>query len=251
MVPELESRWLIKGLKVYQIRVDDLDVSIYRKQIRHLYLKVGPSDDCVRVSAPLHIDDELIKRVVCKRKHWIRKQQKKQRLRGRKSEYQFRTGETHYVEGASVCLSVRFYEGAPSVNLVNGSTLQLNVPSGTNQEQRKEIIAQWYRHRLRSAVPKLIAAWEPIMGITVGEWRIRKMKTRWGSCNTRAGRIWISLELAKKSIKCLEYVVVHEMAHLIEPSHNRRFWGILDNLMPNWRTYRDELNRFPDAGRAN
>ena len=89
------------------------------------------------------------------------------------------------------------------------------------------------------------------MGITVGEWRIRKMKTRWGSCNTRAGRIWISLELAKKSIKCLEYVVVHEMAHLIEPSHNRRFWGILDNLMPNWRTYRDELNRFPDAGRAN
>ena len=155
------------------------------------------------------------------------------------------------MEGASVCLSVRFYEGAPSVNLVNGSTLQLNVPSGTNQEQRKEIIAQWYRHRLRSVVPKLIAVWEPIMGITVGEWRIRKMKTRWGSCNTRAGRIWISLELAKKSIKCLEYVVVHEMAHLIEPSHNRRFWAILDNLMPKWRTYRDELNRFPDAGRAN
>ncbi len=240
----------IKGVKLYQIRVDDLEVDVYRKRIRHLYLRVGPPDGRVRVSAPFHLADEAIRKTVVKRMPWIRRQQEKQRSRGPEPDYQLVSGERHYVEGVSVPLNVTIYDGPPAVYLLGGSTLEMRVRPDTGLPERRALLARWYRDRLKSLVPAMIAAWEPVMGVRVAEWRIRKMKTRWGTCNCRAARIWLNLELAKKPVRCLEYVIVHEMAHLIEPSHNRRFWGILDKLMPDWRTYREELNRFPDTDLA-
>ena len=176
---------------------------------------------------------------------WIRRQQEKQRRRERESERSWVSGERHYVEGTGRRLRVTTCEGPPHVRLLDDSTLEMRVRPGTDRDERAALLAAWYRERLESSIPRLIATWEPFMGVTVKEWRIRKMKTRWGSCNVRKGRIWLNLELAKKPMRCLEYVIVHEMAHLIEPSHNRRFWGILDRHMPDWRPRREELNRFP------
>ncbi len=248
--PNQKARPHIEDVKPYQIRVEEVDVAVYRKRIRHLYLRVGPPDGHVRVSAPLHIDDESIRRVVVKRMPWILRQQQKHRIRGPDIELLLVSGEQHYVEGLRVRLNITIQEGPPSVYLVGESTLEMRVRSDTDLRQRRDLLSRWYRQRLQSRVPALIAMWEPVMDVKVREWRIRKMKTRWGSCNFQAGRIWLSLELAKKPMHCLEYVIVHEMAHLIEPSHNRRFWGILDRLMPNWRTCREDLNRVPDAGQT-
>lgn len=245
-----ESRLPIKVVNQYRIRVDDVEADVYRKRIRHLYLRVGPPDGRVRVSAPVHLDDESIRKAVIKRMSWIRRQQEKQRRRGPEPDSQLVTGERHYVEGMSVLLNVTTYDGPPTVYLLGESTLEMRVRPDDDLAARQVLLSRWYRRRLESRVPAIIAAWEPVMGVKVAEWRIRKMKTRWGTCNYRASRIWLNLELAKKPVRCLEYVIVHEMAHLIEPSHNRRFWGILDRLMPDWRTYREELNRFPDTGHA-
>ena len=227
--------------------MDDIEVEVHRKRIRHLYLRVGPPDGRLRVSAPLRIGDDSIRQVVAKRMPWVRRQQERQRRRERVSERSCVSGERHYVEGISRSLNVTTHEGPPYICLLGDSTLEMRVRPGTGRDERADLLDAWYRERLKSVIPRLIGAWEPFMGVTVTEWRIRKMKTRWGSCNVRNGRIWLSLELAKKPVQCLEYVIVHEMAHLIEPSHNRRFWGILDRHLPDWRTRREELNRFPDT----
>lgn len=197
------------------------------------------------MSAPLRLDEDAILQAVAKRMPWIRRQQEKQRRRERESERSWVSGERHYVEGTGRRLRVITGEGPPHVRLLDDSTLEMRVRPGTDRDERAALLAAWYRERLESSIPRLIATWEPFMGVTVKEWRIRKMKTRWGSCNVQKGRIWLNLELAKKPMRCLEYVIVHEMAHLIEPSHNRRFWGILDRHMPDWRPRREELNRFP------
>ena len=227
------------------MRVDDIEVEVHRKRIRHLYLRVGPPDGRLRVSAPLRIGDDSIRQAVAKRMPWVRRQQEKQRQRERESDRAFASGEHHFVEGIACVLNVTTHEGPPHIGLMGDSTLEMRVRPGTGRDERADLLAAWYRERLKTSIPRLIAAWEPFMGVSVKEWRIRKMSTRWGSCSVRNGRIWLSLELAKKPMRCLEYVVVHEMAHLIEPAHNRRFWGILDRYMPDWRMRRDELNRFP------
>ena len=240
-----ESGKPIARERVYRIRVADIEAEVHRKRIRHLYLRVGPPDGRLRVSAPLRLDEDSIRHAVEKRLPWIRRQQEKQRRRERESERSWLSGERHYVEGTGRRLQVTTHEGPPGVRLLDESTLEMRVRPGTGRDERAGLLDAWYRERLKSSIPRLIAAWEPFLGVTVREWRIRKMKTRWGSCNFRHGRIWLSLELAKKPLACLEYVIVHEMAHLIEPSHNRRFWGILDRHMPDWRTRREALNRFP------
>lgn len=220
-------------------------MEVHLKRIRHLYLRVGPPNGRLRVSAPLRIGDDAIRHAVAKRMPWVRRQQERQRQRERESDRAFASGERHLVEGIDRVLNVTTHEGPPRVGLLDNAMLEMRVRPGTGRDERADLLDAWYRERLKTSIPRLIAAWEPFLGVKVKEWRIRKMKTRWGSCSFRKGRIWLSLELAKKPMHCLEYVVVHEMAHLIEPSHNRRFWGILDRHMPDWRARRDELNRFP------
>ena len=178
---------------------------------------------------------------------WIRRKQAEFEQQDRQSQREFVTGESHYFEGRRYRIDVTEREGPPTVRLLNNTKLALCVRPGTNRDKREAILHQWYRRQLRSRVPALLAKWEPKVGMQVAEVHIRKMKTHWGTCNREACRIWLNLELVKKPSSCLEYIVVHEMAHLIERSHNDRFRDLMDRLMPQWRMYRDELNRAPLA----
>jgi hypothetical protein len=157
------------------------------------------------------------------------------------------TGEKHYVQGQRCRLNVIEHGGPATVGLSNNTTIELRVRPGSCREKRGAALNRWYRERLRGQIPQLIVKWEPELGVKVAEWRIKKMKTRWGTCNIDARRIWLNLELAKKPLSCLEYVLVHEMVHLLERYHNDCFRAYMDQVMPQWRLHRRELKRSPIA----
>jgi predicted metal-dependent hydrolase len=228
-----------------EIVVGDLSVEVVRKQIKHLHLGVYPPRGRVRVAVPLHVGDEAVRLAVISRLGWIHRQQDRFERQERQSARELVTGESHYVRGRRYRLDVIEADGPASVRPRNNRTLELRVPPGSSREKRERLLADWYRQQLRARVPKLIARWEPVIGVEVADWRIRKMKTRWGSCNAASGRIWLNLELAKKPPSCVEYILVHEMVHLLERKHNDRFRAYLDQFMPQWRRHRDELNRAP------
>ena len=155
------------------------------------------------------------------------------------------TGESQYFQGRRYRLNAIEHDSPPAVRVTNPSTMALRIRRGTSAEERQELLTSWYRERLREQVPGLLAKWQPRLGVTVAEVRIRRMKTRWGSCNASARRIWLNSELAKKPDACLEYILVHEMVHLLERHHNERFRELMDRLIPTWRMRREELNRAP------
>lgn len=229
------------------LEISGIPVEVLRKPIKHLHLTVYPPDGRVRVSAPRHLDDEAVQAAILDRLGWIRRKQEHFQAQTRPAPSQFICGETHYVAGQGYALDVVERAGPPEVRLLDNVTLELGVRPDTRPEKRAEILQEWYRDRLRGAIPDLIEKWEPVMGVAVAEWRIKRMKTRWGTCNIRARRIWFNLELAKYAPACLEYIVVHEMAHLLERLHNRRFWGLMDQFLPHWRLLREDLKRGPGA----
>ena len=222
-------------------------MDVVRKDIKHLHVGVYPPSGRVRVAAPLRIDDDAVRLAVISRLGWIRRKQAEFEQQDRQSQREFVTGESHYVEGRRYRLDVIESDGPQTVCLLNNSTMALRVHPGADRDKREAVLHRWYRRQLRGRVPALLAKWEPEVGARVAEVRIRKMKTRWGTCNSAARRIWLNLELVKKPASCLEYIMVHEMVHLIECHHNEQFRGLMDRLMPQWRLYRDELNRAPLA----
>ena len=222
-------------------------MDVVRKDIKHLHVGVYPPSGRVRVAAPLRIDDAAVRLAVISRLGWIRRKQAEFEQQDRQSQREFVTGESHYVEGRRYRLDVIESDGPPTVRLLNNSTMALRVHPGADRDKREAVLHRWYRRQLRGRVPALLAKWEPEVGTRVAEVRIRKMKTRWGTCNSAARRIWLNLELVKKPASCLEYIMVHEMVHLIECHHNEQFRGLMDRLMPQWRLHRDELNRAPLA----
>lgn len=226
-----------------RIEIRGISVEIVRKDIKHLHLGVYPPDGRVRVAAPLHLDDDAVRLAVISRLGWIRRKRGEFEGQDRQSRREFVTGESHYFEGRRYRLDVVESRGPTGIRLRGNSWIELRVRPDTSPDAREAVLYRWYRARLRERIPGIIAKWEPKVGVTVAEWRIRRMKTRWGTCNPEAGRIWLNSELAKKPLPCLEYVVVHEMIHLIERGHNDRFRGILDRVMPAWRGRLDELNR--------
>jgi predicted metal-dependent hydrolase len=232
---------------VDQIEVNGLRVDVVRKAIRNLHLAVYPPNGRVRVAAPEHLDDEAVRLAVVSRLGWIRRKQETLAAQERQSAREMVTGESHYVHGRRYRLDIVATEGRQSVALRDASTLELRVHADTPAAEREQLLQRWYRRLLRPQVAELIAKWEPIVGVDVADWGIKKMKTRWGTCNAEARRLWINLELAKKSPGCLEYIVVHELVHLIERRHNDRFRDLMDRHLPQWRMFRDELNRAPLA----
>ena len=230
-----------------QLVVGGLPVEVVRKDIKNLHIGVYPPSGRVRVAAPLHLDDDAVRLAVISRLGWLRRQQTAFEQQVRQSQREFVTGESHYFEGRRYRLDVLECHGRAMVRLQNNKTLVLRVRPETDREGREAIVHRWYRSQLRARLPELIAKWEPKIGEHVDDVRIRKMKTRWGSCNISARRIWLNLELAKKPTACLEYVLVHEMVHLLERKHSERFWKLIDSHMPHWHMHRDELNRAPLA----
>jgi predicted metal-dependent hydrolase len=228
-----------------KLRIGRLAVEVVRKNIKNLHLAVYPPNGRVRVAVPLRVDNEAVRLAVASRLGWIRRQQKRLTAQERQSAREFVSRESHYFLGRRYLLNVIIHDG-PARVVINGKpAIDFYVPEGVNRSTCEKILREWYRKELKTLVPPLISKWEPIMGVQVSEWGVKKMKTKWGTCNTRAHRIWINLELAKKPVQCLEYIVVHEMVHLLERNHNGKFIGYMNEFLPNWRSLRDQLNRFP------
>ena len=230
---------------MHQITVSDITIDVERKDIKNMHLGVYPPSGRVRVSTPINIDDEAVRLFIISKLSWIRKQQRLFKEQARQTEREFVSGESHYVWGERYLLNVIYQKGIPQVVLRNKTHIDLYIREGSEQAQRQRVMTEWYRKQLKEVIPGLIEKWEEVMGVKVNDWGVKQMKTKWGTCNIEAGRIWLNLELAKKPERCIEYIIVHEMVHLLERHHNDRFVALMDQFMPKWRTHRDELNALP------
>lgn len=228
------------------LTIRGIDVDVVYKDIKNLHIGVYPPLGRVRVAAPRRLDDDQVRLAVIQRLPWIKQQRKQLRSAERQSEREMVTGESHYVWGIRRRMKVIERPGRAHFE-VDGERLLLYVPAGTTAERRRNLLDRWYREQLRARIPNLIAKWEPILEVTVSQWSIRRMKTKWGSCNRETGHIWFNVELAKKPPNCLEYIVVHEMTHYRERNHGPRFTKLMDRFLPNWRSLRDQLNDAPLA----
>jgi len=236
----------ISNLTIDQnIVVNGIPVQVVRKPIKNLHLSVCPPDGYVRLAVPLHMTDDNVRLAVITRLSWIKKQQANFQSQPRQSEREMVTGESHYVFGKRYRLEVIERWGRHEVMIKNNSTLQLLVNPGTSTQNRALLLNEWYRNQLKARIPDLLKHWEPLIGRQVKDWGIKKMKTKWGSCNISQCRIWLNLELAKKPIECLEYVLVHELVHLLERHHGDRFKAYMDNYLPQWQCCRNILKREP------
>ncbi len=229
------------------IVVNNIQVQIVRKDIKNLHLGVYPPNGRVRAAVPLHVTDENVRLAVINKLGWIKKQQAHFRAQPRQSQREMVTGESHYVWGKRYLLDVIERTGKHEIAIKSNKRLTLFVSPNTTRANRELVLNEWYRNALKERIPDLIAKWEPIVGVQVGEWGVRKMKTMWGSCMVEDGRIWLNLELAKKPPECLEYILVHEMVHLLERHHNDQFRICMDRFMLHWRWHRDVLNSAPLA----
>jgi predicted metal-dependent hydrolase len=222
-------------------------VEIVRKDIKNLHLGVYPPSGRVRVAAPLLLKDDAVRLAIVSKLGWIRRQKAKFESQPRQSAREMVTGETHYLFGRRYRLRVVPQQSWAKIEIRNKSIIELQVRPGTSVEYREGALHEWYRDQLKLLIPPLLEKWEARLGVKVKEWGIRKMRTKWGTCNEKASRIWLNLELAKKPEHCLEYVLVHELVHLLERHHNDRFIAIMDKCLPNWRALKHELNSGPLA----
>ncbi len=226
------------------IILGDLAIEVTRKTVRNVHLSVHPPDGRVTLVAPSTTRLEVARAYAIAKLGWIRTQQAKLHNQARETPRQFVERESHYLWGRRYLLSVEERPARPSVKLDHRRII-LTVRPGADQAKRAGVIHAWHRRLLHEAVPPLIEQWQGRLGVTVAGYFLQRMKTRWGSCNPRAGHIRLNTELVKKPKDLLEYVVVHEMLHLIEPSHNERFIALLTQHYPSWREARDELNAWP------
>ncbi len=229
-----------------KLTVSGIDIDVVYKDIKNLHVGVYPPQGRVRIAAPVTFDDDKVRLAVVRRLPWIKRQRELLRSAERQSEREMVTGESHHVWGVRHRLKVIERAGRPHLE-VDGDRLMLYTPAGTDGGRRRKLLDEWYRQQLRGAIPGLIAKWEPVVGVTVPRWSVRHMKTKWGSCNRETRRIWLNTELAKKHPDCLEYILVHEMAHYLERRHDERFTKLMDSFMPDWRARRDQLNDSPLA----
>lgn len=225
----------------HTITVSGLEVQIDRKAIKNLHLGVYPPDGHVRIAAPPAISDAALRVAVIERLSWIKRHRAAFARQPREAEREMVTGESHYYRGRRYRLDVVEAYGRPAVEL-RGRRIVLHVDPAWDADQRGRLLQRWYRAHLREAASPLIETWAAKLGVSVRGWGIKKMKTKWGSCNATARRIWINLELAKKPPACLEYVVVHELAHLVARHHDARFLNLMDRYLPNWPHHRAQLN---------
>jgi hypothetical protein len=232
---------------MHQIKVSDIMVDVVRKDIKHLHLAVYPPEGRVRVAVPVLVDDEAVRLAVVSRLGWIRKQQTKFIDQERQSNREYVSGESHYFLGRRYLLRVRHEVGPGLITIRGINRLEMTVRQDTDVLKRERLMRAWYRGQLRQIVPPVIERWQTVLGVTCREWGIKHMKTKWGTCNIEAARVSLNLELIKKPTHCIEYIVVHELVHLIERHHNARFRQLMDSFLPNWRYLRDELNREPLA----
>ena len=227
-----------------RLHLGAIKVDVVFKDIKNVHLSVYPPSGRVRISAPLRMSLDTVRVFAIAKLSWIRQQQDKLRGQERETPREYLSRESHYLLGKRYLLTVREEDAPPTVERKHGKLL-LRVRPGTDEAGRQAVVEAWYRRQLKQEALPLIARWEPILGVRVERFFVQRMKTRWGSCNPAARTIRLNTDLAKKPRECLEYIVVHEMAHILEPTHTARFVALMDQFMPNWRFYRDQLNRLP------
>jgi predicted metal-dependent hydrolase len=225
-----------------------MEVDIVRKSIKNLHLSVYPPTGRIRVAVPEYVNDEAVKLAVITRLGWIKRQRKRLLGQTRQTPREYISGESHYYIGRRYRLDV--VAGKPHVKLKNKSIIQLSVNANSTPKQRELIMNRWKRQQLASILSELLQKWEPLIGVTVDDWRIKVMYTKWGTCNTEAGRIWFNLDLIRMPSQFIEYVVVHEMAHLRERNHGAGFQGLMDSVLPQWRELKGILSEYPLVTKA-
>ncbi|WP_448618258.1 M48 family metallopeptidase [Geodermatophilus sp. URMC 65] len=223
------------------LEVGDLAVEVVYKDIKNLHISVYPPLGRVRVAAPDRMDEDAIRRAVVERLPWIRRQRKELLAADRETKREMLSGESHFVWGQRYLLDVSRTSGHHRVEM-SGSTLWVVASAGAAPEERLGVLDRWYRRELRAALPALFEKWARVIGVEAPSVVVRRMKTKWGTCIARSGTIWLNPELAKKHPRFLEYVVVHELVHFHERTHNERFVDLMDKHLPDWRSRRDELN---------
>jgi predicted metal-dependent hydrolase len=226
------------------IKLGDMLVDVIQKPIKNVHLSVYPPNGRVRISAPSHMSLDTIRAFAISKLEWIKRAQQKLRDQVRETAREYIDRESHQVWGERYLLKLVEWEGAPSVEIKHNN-LVLQVRPGTDRAKKQAIVDLWHRQQIKVVVPSLIEKWEPVMGVQVTNFYVRQMKTLWGSCNPKAGSIRLNSELAKNPRECLEYVVVHEMVHLLERSHGQRFIAFMDRFMPLWRHHKNALNQLP------
>jgi predicted metal-dependent hydrolase len=231
----------------HKINVNGLPVYVVRKAIKNLHLAVYPPHGRVRVAAPLRVSENAVRLAVIGKLGWIKRQRARFMAQPRQSAREMVSGESHFFLGQRYRLRVVEDHGAAKVIVRNKSTIELYVRRDSNAEQRERVVQRWYREQLKELIPPLLEKWQTKLGVQANQWAIKKMKTKWGACNVEARRIWLNLELAKKPVQCLEYIIVHELIHLLERRHNDAFMALMNKFLPQWRSRRSELNAAPLA----
>ena len=229
---------------VSQIKLGDIEVDVVQKDIKNVHLSVHPPTGRVRIAAPKRMHIDTIRVFAISKLDWIKQQRTKLRAQERETPRDYVDRESHYVWGKRYLLTVSERDEPPSIDLKH-SRMLLRVRPRTDDDKRKALVEEWYREQLKEAVPPLLARWQPLLDVRAERFFVQRMKTKWGSCNHKARTIRLNTELAKKPTECLEYIVVHELVHLLEPTHNARFVALMDRFMPKWQFHRQVLNRLP------
>ncbi len=224
-----------------QIIIDSIPVTIERKRIKNMYLRILPPDGRVAVSAPVRMNEEEIERFIRSKLSWILLQQRKLENRHTHQELNYETGEEIYIWGIPYRLIVKETTGRGKLEVIQDEVILTIKPQST-REQREKLLHTWYKKALEQEIPFLLARWEKKIGVRASSVSIRDMKTRWGTCHIQKQAVCLNLQLAKKPPECLEYVMVHELVHLLEKSHNAVFKGYMDQFLPNWRSIKRKLN---------
>jgi predicted metal-dependent hydrolase len=231
------------------IQVGEIAIQVTRKDIKNVHLSVHPPDGHVTLVAPTATRLDVARAYAISRLGWIRQQQEKLRRQARETPRQYIDRESHYLWGRRHLMSIAHRTAKPSVSL-DHKRITLTVRPGSDDKKRAEVLHEWHKALLHEVVPEIIRKWEPKLKVKVAGYFLQRMKTKWGSCNHKAGRIRLNTELVKKPKDLLEYVVVHEMAHLLEPTHSEHFIATLQKHYPTWREAREELNEFPLSSEA-
>jgi len=227
-----------------QLKLGDITIDVELKDIKNVHLSVYPPLGRVRIAAPLRMNMDTIRIYAISKLGWIRKQQQKFLTQVREAPREYLNKEGHYFLGKRYLLKI-IEHNAPPVVKVKHNTIELYVRPNADIQKRQVIMDEWYRQQLKELAPPIIEKWEKVMKVSINELAVKKMKTKWGTCNREAKRIWLNLELAKKPFHCIEYIIVHELLHLLERNHNDKFIAYMNNFLPEWKHFKNELNKLP------
>ncbi|MDF2155005.1 SprT family zinc-dependent metalloprotease [Vibrio sp. CAU 1672] len=230
-----------------KLTISGMELTVNRKDIKNLHISVLPPDGMVRVSVPLKMSEQAIRLAVISKLAWIKKQKAEFASQLRQSDREMLYGESHYLWGHRYLLDIEFSQGKHSVVKASSKKLLLTVSEKTTHDKRLKLLNDFYRQEVKDHTEQLLEKWQRRLGVEALDWGVKKMKTKWGSCNISSKRIWLNSELAKKPPECLEYILLHELVHLLERHHNERFKALMDKHLPDWRERRDLLNRLPLA----